>query len=1354
MLIDEIPQLRVIDSLNTQYPAYKATVRSIGVKRALWQLARSGLLRASLLKLGWLISAGVSGRVLLPAIISYLQTPSDYEIWYGVLLALGFFVSEVFRSLFVNQHWFSASITGVRLRGVARLQIYEKALLCRDAQLATAQASNLMATDAERILLACQYAVFLLSAPVTSLVVIVLMWTLIGPATLAGFVTLALLTPLGALASKKVGAARRRTVKVADTRIRTMQELLSGIRLVKLCSWEPVFEKRLTQARSSEIRYLSHAALLHAGATVISTATPLLVTLAAFAAHVLATGEGLTAAQAFSTLAMFNTARFPLSVLAVAVRNGVEGKVALNRLAVFMAAEEVDPRDHPSRLPTPQAEGEVVVELRGASYAWTAGEAHVDDKQPPHTVDAMNVAVLTGHVPRPLVLRGLNLEARAGQLVAVVGDVGAGKTALLKALLGRLHKHAGSAACVAPIAYVAQSPWVFNASLRENIVFPPDAGLSSSARHDAAAADEGWYQTVLQACALEADLQTLPAGDATEIGEKGLNLSGGQRARVGLARAVLSKPPLVLADDVLAAVDVHVAKQLWRQVLGPSGLLRHATRIIVTHATHLLPDFDHVVVLQGGQIAAQGTPEQVRAALPNLDALMHTAGSDTSEAESEANEEEGEALDTPATVSTANATAAPQVQGASETGAAPTADVAKQADAVEVAAPAVPSGTLYAKEQVKKGAVGWATFVRYARAAGSMSYLAIVPLALVAAQAGRIAADLYLTDWVGDNQAAPAGDYSAAWQRERLGLYAAWIAGVVGLNLLVGAIFALATLRASKSLHNNALIALLRGSLAWFESVPMGQILQRFAADLDAVDTLLPSILQTCLDILVQTILICVFLGALLPWILLPLAVVIALFVRATIIFRRSSRQLKRLENVARTPMFNLMTSSGHGLDSLAAYGRGAQCMQAMQACTDRHGAIWWAWYVSNRWLSGRIDFCVQLIVTGVALLAVLVPGMVSPAQAALALVYCLNMGGTLQYGVRLTSQAESYFTSVERLIAFEEDTPREPVYAPRSAKAATAEGQHLAERPWATQDATQAINWPSQGALEFRNMDVRYREGLDLALRGLTLHVPAGAKLGVVGRTGSGKSTTALSLFRVIEAARGSITIDGVNIGEVNVYELRRALAIIPQDPTLFVGDVRGNLTAGAPRMPTDAACWEALDSVGMCGAVKQAGGLEATVGAAGAGWSAGQRQLLCIARAMLRGSRVVVMDEPSASISEEADAVLQRAIRTKLAHCTVITIAHRLDTIIDVDAVAVLDQGQVVQYGHPARLLGVAGSSAGALPVPSQFADMVQALGPARAAELRATAAAAWTNSAEHIRDDVSEHEVGIGEVEPSTA
>ncbi|KAM6263588.1 ATP-binding cassette sub-family C member 2 isoform 2-T2 [Spheniscus humboldti] len=863
-------------------------------------------------------------------------------------------------------------------------------------------------------------------------------------------------------------------------------------------------------------------------------------------------------------------------------------------------------------------------------------------------------------------IRDVTLDIAPGSLVAVVGAVGSGKSSLVSAMLGEMENIKGHINIQGSLAYVPQQAWIQNATLKDNILFGSEL-------------DEPRYQQVIKACALLPDLELLPAGDQTEIGEKGINLSGGQKQRVSLARAVYSNADIYVLDDPLSAVDAHVGKYLFEHVLGPKGLLQKKTRILVTHSISFLPQVDNIVVLVAGAVSEHGSYSTLLANRGAFAQFLNLYGSqeeDASEKNSTAvalagDEEPGdediepcmeEGPDDVVTMTLKREASIHQREFSRSLSKSSTNSWKK---AREEPRKKLKGQQLIEKEAVETGKVKFSMYLRYLRALG-LWYSFWVAMGYVGQYIAFVGTNLWLSAWTDDAQRYLNQTYPVEQRDLRIGVFGALGVSQALFLLFATILSARGAMRASRVMHQQLLSNILRVPMSFFDTTPTGRIVNRFAKDIFTIDEAIPMSFRSwlsCFMAIISTLLMISLATPFFAVVIIPLSIFYYFVLR---FYVSTSRQLRRLDSVTRSPIYSHFGETVSGLSVIRAYGHQERFLQQNESTMDINQKSVYSWIVSNRWLAIRLEFVGNLVVFFSALLAVISKSTLQGGIVGLSVSSALNVTQTLNWLVRTSSELETNIVAVERVHEYTKVKN---------------------EAPWVTEKRP-PHGWPSKGEIQFIDYKVRYRPELELVLQGITCNIGSTEKVGVVGQTGAGKSSLTNCLFRVLEAAGGTIIIDEVDIATIGLHDLRQNLTIIPQDPVLFTGTLRMNLDPFDQY--TDEEVWKALELAHLKTYVQDLPkGLLHLVSEGGENLSVGQRQLLCLARALLRKAKILILDEATAAVDLETDHLIQTTIRSEFAACTVLTIAHRLHTIMDSNRVMVLQAGRIVEYDSPEELL-----------------------------------------------------------------
>ncbi|XP_069492526.1 multidrug resistance-associated protein 1-like isoform X4 [Ambystoma mexicanum] len=1181
----------------------KNYVKQPSLLNSLWQTFKFLLIQVALIKMAADVLAFMSPQILKHMII-FCENRSDVD-GKGYMYATALLMVAVSQTLVLQLYQRFNMLTAAKIKTAVLGVIYQKSLNLANSsrsRFTTGELVNLMSSDAQQLMDLTVNLNLLWSAPFQILMAIAFLWQELGPSVLAGVAVLVLVIPINAFVASRVKLLKKRHLKSKDQRIKLLNEILHGIKILKLYAWEPSYQKKVIEIREEEMDVLKRSGYLTTFSMLTLTCIPFMVSLATFGVYfLLDEANVLTASKVFTTITLFNILRLPLFDLPTVISAVVQTKVSLRRLENFLCGEELDP----ANLQTVYS-GNHTVGFVGASFRW-------DDIGPP-------------------VIKDLNMKISEGSLVAVVGQVGSGKSSLLSAILGEMEKLEGTVQRKGSVAYVSQQAWIQNAVLQQNILF-------------GSILNKQYYEKVLDACALLPDLELLQNGDQTEIGERGVNLSGGQKQRVSLARAVYSDADIFLLDDPLSAVDVHVGNHLFDKVIGNTGLLKNKTRILVTHSLTVLPETDLIIVMEEGRVAMMGTYEELLNMKTDFAELIQDFNKET------------RCEHTPEMKATKlkNAQKIKSIPERNEEPILLKEDVplsqAKQSQ--------------MKKEIIATGNLKSSIIMKYLQAFGWL-WCCLTLAVYVGQNAVAIGQNIWLSTWA--TEAKEMKD-PAQWpqiRNMRLGVYGL-LGYLQGLLVCYGAyVLTRGSICASRALHLQMLDSVLHLPLQFFETTPMGQVLNRFTKDIYVIDERFHYYLRTwvnCMLDVLGTVLVIVYATPIFIFAVVPLGV---LYLTIQRYYIASSRQIRRLDGASRSPVISHFSESLFGASTIRAYGHQERFINQNKDAVNENLVCYYNNVISNRWLAVRLEFLGNLVVFFAALFALLTGDKINSSIVGLSVSYALNITQTLNFWVRKACEIETNGVAIERVCEYA-DMEKEASWI-------------TSKRPPRT--------WPNKGIIEFTNYQARYRRDLDLALRDVTFVLRAKEKVGIVGRTGAGKSTLTNCLFRIVESAGGQIIIDGIDIATIGLHDLRNKLNIIPQDPVLFSGTLQMNLDP--LERHSDSELWKALQMCHLRTFVESLPKkLSHEISEGGENLSVGQRQLVCLARAWLRKTKILILDEATASIDMETDALVQSTIRKEFEDCTVLTIAHRLHTVMDSDRVLVLDSGRVVEFDSPKKLI-----------------------------------------------------------------
>ncbi|CAK4118740.1 unnamed protein product [Aphanomyces euteiches] len=1160
------------------------------------------------------------GPYVLQQIVSSMESLDGVDIKYSLELIGSLVIVRVIAVLLSAHSEMKTQLVIVKVTSALQHLLFQKSLRL-DAtsrrNKSTGEISNYFSADIRTIVNFSYMVNQLWILPVQIIFTIALLYSVIGWTTFVGAGVVVLSLAVNQWVSGEMKKNYGSMMQQRDVRMNAVNEIFGAIKVIKFNAWEEKFAEKLGIERKCELGFVWNVFYWVTISTVLLYLGPVLVTIASFASYTLIQKETLPASKLFTALSYFTMLKFPFSNLTFFISSTMQAIVSLRRVMEFLNMDE-----------------------KKTDMVWTNSSAPIEKLQ---TYEEENIAVavedanIGWDAEKPL-FQNANLTVKHGE-----------KASLCAALLGEMAKFSGNIFVGGRIAYFSQQSWIQNLTIRENILFGKPY-------------DREKYNRVIEACALTKDLSLFAAGDRAEIGQKGINLSGGQKARVCLARACYSDSDIFILDSPLSAVDAIVQNEIFMKCF--LGLLRNKTILLVSHSPDIIGSkyIDRLIEVKDGQLIKTDVESQKNEAEPLVDPLAARSARFT------ADENEDLIADLPSLHGTANNYSAL---------ISPSLSTPMHAAGTELFTPSSKvtnhtfedsaSGQLVLEEERFEGSVSAHVYRDYSNSAGGWWMLTCLFFYLVIWQTLTISSDLWLNVWTGTvSEVTPKVfvDESSYY----LSIYA--LLSVVGVlsTVLRSLTVYLGALRASKVLFNDMTNALLRAPMRFFDQNPVGRILNRYTNDIATMDIDIPftaGFVASGTFLAVCTMATAIYMTKALGLVIIPL---VWLYISMGGFYARPLRELERVNKVTKSPLLNLISEAIEGVLVIRSYGD--KQLRRFQRIhfrnVDATNESMFAKEITTQWFALRIQLTSAAVLMVVSVSLVLMRNQLTPGLVGLSLNYVFSSLGLLEFLIPSYAQLETFMVGPERVLEYCKIEPE----APRVISGAVSK------------------EWPANGDIQFTNMGFRYKDNDPLVLKDVNVHIQSGEKIGIVGRTGAGKSSLTMALFRINELATGSIMIDGMDISKVGVKTLRSAIAIIPQTPVLFKGTLRNYLDPFSEF--TDDELWSALQKVKLIDRISSVEGkLDSPVEENGENFSVGERQMLCMARALLRQARLVVMDEATAAIDHETDQNLQRVIRTEFASSTVLTIAHRLDTVLDSDRILVFDQGRLVQCDSPKSLI-----------------------------------------------------------------
>lgn len=1220
-------------------------------KNVFIQFIRTRMILASFFLIISLTCSLFTPFYLIHHILDYMSSENKV-LSEGILLVIGLLISELVRSFSFATMWSMNYTTGVRVKVAATALLYKKILLVKNMkEKTTGELINMCTLDGQRLCDSTILGPLAVGSPFVLVCGVIYNIFLLGPLSLIGAATFVGFYPLVFLLMKLAAYYRKKIAETTDRRVNIMNELLSCICLVKMYAWELSFTKIIQDIRKLEKQLLTKTAFVQTVNIVIPPMVPIIAGVVTFLTYIL-TKNDLTATQAFTMIAVLNSMRFALGSLPYCLKALSDASISLNRYQEVLTLDEIE------EFGNSNLKDEEMVVFDNATLSWdctTKKEEIPEEKtETKFNNGSQELPAKINLLPstEEAILSNISLVLKKGQMLGVCGSVGSGKSSLISAILGRMNLLSGKISKKGTVAYVPQQAWIMNASAQENILL----GLPF---------DKERYDQVVDICCLKEDFHLI--GDESEIGERGMNLSGGQRQRIGLARAVYSDGDIYLLDDPLSAVDVHIGKQIFDRCI--NTFLRNKTVIFVTHQLQYLESCDHVLLLKDGRISEQGSHQSLMADHSEYWALLESFYQDSDLEERKKNECMTPLSPSPSMhprflFNRSQSVLSRQVSRMS-------------ASQISLAESVPDSATHLVEEEESSTNAGLPELLFYMKACGGFFISFLVLLMFAISIAVQTSSAWWLTYWIQQNVTDDSNNQSrepvGISNHPRVHIYAAIYGLTVLVTILVhflrGYIYVKTTVKGANWCHNQLLQNVVRFPMDFFDCNPVGRILNRFSSDMDEVDSSLSTLMEMFFMNILSVIAANISMIIVVPWMSVVSVPLMIAFIVLSRIFVISLREMKKKDNVTRSPLISIISASMHGLSTIFAFKKNQLFIDRYCHLQDQNTVPFFLFYMMNRWIAVRLDLICILICFSCGLSLVLLSDVIPAAMAGIGLAFALQVTGLSQYTVRLWIELQARFDSIKRIKEYIDKTELE---------------SNLKTSP----EVGLSPDWPNKGHIEFQNYSMKYRSNLPNALKKICLDISPSQKLGIVGKSGSGKSSLGFSLFRLVEPAEGKIIIDDLDITKVGLQDLRSRISIIPQDPVLFKGTVRYNLDPHQNCNDND--LWESLQKCHMKNRVESLEGqLNSCVEENGENFSVGERQLFCLARALLRKCKILILDEATASIDTETDHLIQKTLQNAFCECTMLVIAHRLNTVIDCNRIIVMDNGKIAEYGKPSVLI-----------------------------------------------------------------
>lgn len=1242
--------------------------------------------------------AQVLTPLLTKALINFVEKKTylpETPIGKGVGYAIGTAAMLLLNGMLIN-HFLHNSITvGAQCKSILTTALLKKSFKVTPKTkhlYSNGKVTSILATDLSRIDLAIGFQPFAITFIIPVIISIALLIVNIGVSALVGIAIFVIAIAVIGGGAKRLLMMRRNANQYTDGRVSLMREILNSMKIIKFYAWEDAYENNVVDQRTKETKIILKMQAIRNFLLAFSISLPSIISMVSFLVLYGIKGRTTPPGEIFASLSLFGNLSQQVMMLPMALATGADAMIGIGRVREYLQTPDLEDEEGvPDNYNNENLPSDVAVRVDDASFEWEQfnDEEDEDDSDSSELSGSSNkslskVPTSTSATDEEKLqsnndndndnnnnnsfqgFHNINFEIKKNEFVIITGPIGSGKSSLLTALAGFMNQTGGQLAINGSLLLCGQ-PWVQNATFKENVLFGSPY-------------DEARYNKVIEVCALTDDIKLLPGGHDSEIGERGINLSGGQKARINLARAVYADKDIVLFDDVLSAVDARVGKHITDRCF--VDFMEHKTRVLATHQLSLIDNADRVIFLNGDGSINIGTVSELLASNEEFLKLMEHSKKQMTEEENARKANEPDEKEQKDSNNNNNSNSNKDLELQKLKTALTSGSNFASGDDEEDKDYTKESGVLIEDEERARNAIGWSVYKEYLKQGQGIFGILAVPLAMILLVLDiftSLFANVWLSFWISNKFPGRSNGFY-------IGIYVMFTCLSVVIIILEFVILGYISITSSRKLNLNAAVKVLHAPMSFIDTTPLGRILNRFSKDTDVLDNEIGEQMRMFLHPAAFVVGVIILNIIYLPWFALTVPPLVICFVGITNFYQASSREVKRLEAVQRSFVYNNFNEVLGGMQTIKAYKSNDRFLLKNDKLINKMNEAYFITIANQRWISLHLDVVACSLAFVIAMLSVTRQFSINAASVGLVVTYSLQLAGLMSLILRAYTQIENEMNSVERMVHYSNHLTQEASYR--------------------IQESKPDPSWPAQGAIKFNSVSLRYRDGLPLVLKNLSLDIKGGEKIGICGRTGAGKSSIMVALYRINELAHGSVEIDGLDVSQIGLFDLRSKLSIIPQDPVLFQGTIRKNLDPFNEH--PDSVLWDALRRSGLIESsqMDQVASthmtndsnekatsfhkfhLDQTVEDEGANFSLGERQLIALARALVRNSKILILDEATSSVDYETDSKIQNTIKKEFGNCTILCIAHRLKTILEYDRILVLEKGEIEEFDTPLNL------------------------------------------------------------------